>query len=429
MASNVVKASTTTISATAWGTGKQSIAVEWSPSQDYCFDHYQVQYKANGAAMWQDGDRVAAASNISSNLTGLAEGTAYDLRVLDYDCWASAPSATVTATTFRFDPRLTASPSAALGAPGSMLSFTLHLVNYGNVADTLALSIGAPPAGWDFQFSRSSVTLGVNASDDITLNILLPTAFAGTRSWLAQVQVASSDGTSTAFATVNASLAMADLFLAPTDITFNPDNPREGDNVSVSATIWNAGNAAAMGAVVQMRVGAVVQNTTIDVPSGGSAVASFWFMAAAGAQVVTIAIDPDGLIAEFVETDNTAQRTLDPVATFPDFSISPSDIAVSSDTPIEGESVFVNATVHNIGDRAATGVAVRMAVGSFVTSVAVDLPVGGSAVASFMFVAAAGPQVIAVTADPDGLIAERSENNNIATHNLAGARTFPDLSL
>jgi len=112
----------------------------------------------------------------------------------------------------------------------------------------------------------------------------------------------------------------------------------------------------------------------------------------------------------------------------PDLAVSPGDIAFQPPGPVTaGTSVTINATVHNLGGNNASSVVVRFYDGQpFMSSqIGTDqtipfiLPMGGKGNISVVWIAStSGSHDICVFADPNDLIIEESETNNIACGNI-----------
>lgn len=64
------------------------------------------------------------------------------------------------------------------------------------------------------------------------------------------------------------------------------------------------------------------------------------------------------------------------LAELPDLTLLPNDIAFAPAAPVEGETVTVSATVHNIGAENASNVAVRFFVGGGATQIGSDQIIG-----------------------------------------------------
>jgi len=105
---------------------------------------------------------------------------------------------------------------------------------------------------------------------------------------------------------------------------------------------------------------------------------------------------------------------------FPDVTLSSTDIAFSKTKIVGGDKVTITATIRNVGDAAASNVAVRFAdTGTQIGAVQAiaSIPAGGTGRASVVWDTKflKGDRTITVTADPADAIAEWNEANNSAS--------------
>lgn len=104
----------------------------------------------------------------------------------------------------------------------------------------------------------------------------------------------------------------------------------------------------------------------------------------------------------------------------PDLAIPSADISFSPESPIEGEIVIINATIHNIGGENASNVVVRFFDGG--EQIGTDQVIGfigigdeGAVSVTCDTTGEAGSHVITVKVDPDNEIEESDETNNEAS--------------
>jgi hypothetical protein len=64
--------------------------------------------------------------------------------------------------------------SGETGMPGSVVQYTLHLTNMGNVADTFEISFSNVDQGWVVDLPVSSFDLMAGDSEDVTVNVTIP---------------------------------------------------------------------------------------------------------------------------------------------------------------------------------------------------------------------------------------------------------------
>lgn len=85
----------TTLSVSTSNATPSSVDVSWSQSGDYCFTQYHLEYRETGSGAWIEENTYTSASQTSATINGLSPDTAYEVRVVDEDCFgtqASAPS-------------------------------------------------------------------------------------------------------------------------------------------------------------------------------------------------------------------------------------------------------------------------------------------------------------------------------------------------
>ncbi len=216
--------------------------------------------------------------------------------------------------------------------------------------------------------------------------------------------------------------------------------PEEGDTVTISGIIENRsatpvsefairvfdGNPLAEGVVVYER--SYSDNGGPALAGNGEVGFDFTWNSdlGLGSHIFYLLIDPDDEVLETSEDNN--QETLDcevvPPAT-PDFTLTRDDLSFDPEQVASGETVSVTARLRNLRRLAVDNVAVRflyvdqtqgeVAIGSDQVVAHIE-PLGfGLATVSLDTSVLSGSVLILVKADPDDLIAERDETNNLAT--------------
>lgn len=146
----------------------------------------------------------------------------------------------------------------------------------------------------------------------------------------------------------------------------------------------------------------------------------------AGLRYFFVVADPDNLLVELSENDNTAFAQ-GMVRSIPDASVTVAGISLSPPNLVPGALAHAVVTVHNFGQQPLIGLQVRLLdgappQGSAVTAdqVAADIPGGGTAQLSFnwTYAAGSGPRSLSAQLDPDNLISEIREDNNLAVLSL-----------
>lgn len=114
-----------------------------------------------------------------------------------------------------------------------------------------------------------------------------------------------------AFATLRV-LSLPDFAISTNSIVFNPSAPKDGDSVVINATFKNLGEQPASNVIVKAFEGATdIGSVIIPLIEGNSqASVSFTYDATgkSGVHQITIAIDPDNMIAEGDRNNNKASR-------------------------------------------------------------------------------------------------------------------------
>jgi subtilase family serine protease len=239
---------------------------------------------------------------------------------------------------------------------------------------------------------------------------------------------------------------LPDLAITPPDISLSPDGSvTVGTLVNVAALVHNAGNRDALSVSVRFHDGPPSGSNQIGsdqfIPGiwsyGGVGFASVaWVAGPPGAHVVCVVADPDSRIVEINEDNNQACVPIEVLPLpMPDLSVSPADIILSPDPPHEeGSTVLVNATVRNIGGDISGATTVRFHDGVPPSpAIGIDqplssVPVGGQRNVSVVWTPSApGIHEICVVADPDGMVAEIDETNNMACVS-ARVLSLPDLT-
>jgi uncharacterized repeat protein (TIGR01451 family) len=231
------------------------------------------------------------------------------------------------------------------------------------------------------------------------------------------------------------------LVVLAENIGFAPPAPRNGDAVSVTVTILNAGPLDAGEVLVQFvdvtdgamtPVGA--KQTITSIPGGGSATVQVTYDTTdkEGARKIQVLVDPHTMIPESSENDNSAIQTLTVNrAPAPNLVVQVTNIGVNPILPNEGDTVTLRATVLNNGEIDATDVSVQFIDVTDKSPVPVGanqtiplIPAGGSGVVEATYDTTGkvtGTQrvrKIQVVADHNNLVVEGNENDNSATQNV-----------
>lgn len=223
-------------------------------------------------------------------------------------------------------------------------------------------------------------------------------------------------------------------------IIASPASPRDGDRVTLTITVRNDGNVAAGASVLRVYDG--------DPATGGTSIGpdlvippmtphtSYTFAPVwdtfdkAGAHTLVAVVDPDGTQQETSKRDNLATLpiTVQPAPDQADLALAVSDIAV---TPVQPNrlptTLGISATIRNSGKTDAANVRVvlwegAIGTGTLVADTLITVPGRGTAAANFTSVLRnSGTTSFNVQIDPDNVVSEANETNNIATAEVSTA--------
>lgn len=162
---------------------------------------------------------------------------------------------------------------------------------------------------------------------------------------------------------------LPDLEITEQNISFNPNAPLTGNEVTVSATIFNTGKLDAENVKVEFfnrdpRLGGTplgTAQTILLIPSGGSAIAHTKFSTAemVGAEQIVVFVDRDNNINEITKTNNAAAKILT-VGGMPDLAVFADDITLSNPNPKAFETVDLIVTIHNTGNEAVQNIPIKI---------------------------------------------------------------------
>ncbi|MCD6219050.1 hypothetical protein J7K43_01525, partial [Candidatus Calescamantes bacterium] len=146
-----------------------------------------------------------------------------------------------------------------------------------------------------------------------------------------------------------------------------PDTPlRDGESITFTVRVRNTGILEARNVKVivsaqeNLDTGIPIQEFTVSrVPSLGEKTFEITWTAVKGIKYLSIWADPDNEIEETNENDNFGYKEIQMVS-LPDLTLSQDDIQFLPESPLEGESVKIQLTIHNKGGSDAENVKVRV---------------------------------------------------------------------
>ncbi len=217
-----------------------------------------------------------------------------------------------------------------------------------------------------------------------------------------------------------------DLSITADDITFIPDVIQTlPTNAVVNAEIWNLGRTAIPQAKVALYDGAIAEQNkigeqTLAFPGETSATVTFLATITDGdGHNFYIVLDPDGLIDESSEANNTAVKRLSPQ---PTYDLEAVGVAVSANPVDMFQDVTITSTVRNNGTVDAFNVQLKYFIdeteGPFdIATVTVDIPAGETITNKYVWTTDRVGEDLALTieADPFETFTELSETNNTAS--------------
>ncbi|MFX1593029.1 MAG: PKD domain-containing protein, partial [Promethearchaeota archaeon] len=223
-----------------------------------------------------------------------------------------------------------------------------------------------------------------------------------------------------------------DLFINASDIVFSNQHPMEGERINITATIYNIGD------VITKDISVYFYNGD---PNNGGILIGTGFVdlldydakqniiipwdAQPGSNNIYVVIDPEKIISEIKKDNNIAFNT---IYILPDLTLSSTDISFSNPNPLEGEEIFINALIHNLGGTRAENIIIEFYddngyIGNDKINV---LEAYDSAVASVKWIVPAGISNITVIIDLADVILEWNNTNNNATTTIF---VYPDIEL
>jgi subtilase family serine protease len=229
--------------------------------------------------------------------------------------------------------------------------------------------------------------------------------------------------------TVNKTMG-PNLTISHQDMVFIPYPAFETGSVAITALVRNEGFASVDFAEVKfykglpgadgMPLGA--QTISVLNPGESIKVSIDWTnITESGERIIYIQVDPDNQIREISEEDNTAFRIIR-ILSLPDLAISTNSIVFNPAAPKDGDQVSIQVAVHNAGEQDALNIRVAAYDGDvLIGSESISSISGnsqGMATFSYDTNRKSGVHEIRILVDPDNMIKEQEETNNIASRSL-----------
>jgi subtilase family serine protease len=223
---------------------------------------------------------------------------------------------------------------------------------------------------------------------------------------------------------------LPDLAVQTNAIVFSPAQPEQGDEVTISATVFNQGTAEAREAAVEFfdrdpRLGGAQIGESVNlasIPADGSATAAVQLDTSAllASPYVVVVVDRANTIQESSEINNAAAKAM-PLAVAPDLAITSADLSFSTDSPQAFDRVEIRAKLTNAGGAFTDCVTIRFADnGSLLKDVLINaIPAGQTTIVTLATGFAAGEHAISANIDPENvLVSESDKSDNLATKSL-----------
>ncbi|MGC9476734.1 CARDB domain-containing protein [Streptomyces sp. WG4] len=221
------------------------------------------------------------------------------------------------------------------------------------------------------------------------------------------------------FQVVGAAAPAPDLTV--TGLDWSPADPSERDEVTVDATVRNAGTARSAATTAEVTVeGATAGSAEVPAldPGESAEVAVATGTHAAGSYAVAAVADPRDTVAELDDSNNSrtaSGRLVVDRAPGPDLEVR--SITTDPANPAVGAPVTFTVAVHNRGTSAVeAGSVTRLQAGSttldgttgaVAAGATVNVPISGT------WKATGGGATLTATADATGVVTETNENNNV----------------
>jgi hypothetical protein len=209
--------------------------------------------------------------------------------------------------------------------------------------------------------------------------------------------------------------------LTVTTLTGNKTLYEAGDTMSITGTVKNIGESAAAATTVRLNVSGIgtFSANLSALSAGASQTVTFTCTAptSLSAQSITMIalVDPNNLVAESNESNNSKTVTISVNALRPDIEIVDSTIT----DWYAGMEVTVSATVRNRTTQPVPSVAIRLSIGGASYTESIPIDGNGSNLAVFKItVPKAGSYPVELIADPNGAFRETDEGNNTLTKNI-----------
>ncbi|GIF68311.1 hypothetical protein Ais01nite_63460 [Asanoa ishikariensis] len=212
-------------------------------------------------------------------------------------------------------------------------------------------------------------------------------------------------------------------------VSWSPASPNESSAITLSATVRNAGTAAAGATTVNFSLGGLVVGSA---NVGGLAVGASQTVTfnagtrSQGSYAVTAVVDPSNTIIEQNDANNSATASSQlVVAQAPGPDLQVTGVTNNPSNPAVGAAVSFTVSVNNRGTTTAAASVTRVSVGSTTLNTNTGTIAAGATATvavSGTWTATSGGATITATADATNVVAETNETNNTRTQAIVVGR-------
>ena len=233
-------------------------------------------------------------------------------------------------------------------------------------------------------------------------------------------------------------ISNVDLRIRPGSVIATPARPNTGDSVLVTAIVENTGTDPVQSTVafydgVPGAGGVLISSSPVSIDRQSSMQVQATFVTTASSRVVYAVADPDNLVPEIDETNNSGFVTL--TDQYADLVITREGIVLPKTLPADGQTLNARVVVRNTGLVAATAAEVVIyddlpqLGGRIIVDKSVDVPAQGSTVIATSWIVRAGQRFATAVVNPSHAIFEPNYANNRATRFYTVNGTDTDLFL
>lgn len=364
---------------------------------------YDNRMRANMAAYDATSSSIQAVVTVVTNSSNAADSASLGFST---PAVADLTVSSLTTNKSSYDAGETVTVTAQIYNQGTASVSSAEVTLSSSYITSITKTTGYIPAG-----GMATVTFTFTApsfSNDTTVSL---TATADPNNWITELN----ENNNSRSTNIVVTGSLPDLTIS--SITTDKAAYEAGDTVTVTVTASNIGDRTVSSAIVKLDISGVgAQSKTVSslVAGGGNRTVTFTFTAPTSltSQTVTLTatIDPDNVIRESNESNNTRTATLGVKALRPDITITDT----TSTDWYAGKEVTVSATVRNLTAQPVPSVQIRMVIGDMIMTEMICVPGSGSNLAVFRFTVpnTTGNYTVQFTADPDNKINEVNENNN-----------------